>query len=635
VDGDAIFAGLNPEQRLAVEATRGPVVIHAGAGSGKTTTITRRIAWQVASRTFAPHELLAVTFTDRAAGEMRDRLGTLGVEGVRARTIHAAALKQLHEFGRGPAAVLPSKVLILRHLANSLPKPYRFRPAADLATEIEWAKNRRLDPEGYAAVTGDRRAPLPADLMIDLYRRYERRKRERHLVDFEDLLELAIQMFEEDAHVRDLFREQCRAITVDEFQDVNLLQWTLLGLWLGASDELCVVGDDHQAIYGFTGATSRYLLDLRLRFPNARLVRLETNYRSSPQVLEVANRLTPRLGGVEKTLRTEKPDGPAPVAQSFAAREHEVGFVVERIVQLRTEGVPESEMAVLFRINSRSADWEEALRRAEIPYRVRGGGFLSRPAGRRLRAALRTSSSRAVRHEVLKRAEAEGMLPAIPEGLGEYETTRQQDLRRFVELAAELDDGERTVAGFFSELEARFGEDAVASGVHLMTLHRAKGLEFEAVFLPRLEERELPIRHARSAGEIAEERRLLYVGITRARRHLTLTWAGKPSPFLGELGLLGVQTDAPARSRFVEPDDPRYAALKRWRLERALADDLPAFVVFHNSTLAEIARRGPRSIGELAAVPGVGPMKLERYGADVLAALSRASPPAHSSAVRA
>lgn len=633
MDTDAIFAGLNPEQRRAVEATRGPVVIHAGAGSGKTTTITRRIAWQVASGAFAAEQLLAVTFTDKAAGEMRGRLETLGVQGVRARTFHAAALKQLHEFGRGPAALLPSKVVMLRHLANALPKPYRFRPAADLATEIEWAKNRRLGPEEYAALADDRQAPLPADLMIDIYRRYEQRKRERELVDFEDLLELAIRMFEDDPHVRELFRESCRAVTVDEFQDVNLLQWTLLRLWLGSSEELCVVGDDHQAIYGFTGATSRYLLDLPLRVSHASVVRLETNYRSSPQVLELANRLTPRLGGIEKKLEAVAPEGPAPTAQSFSAREQEAQFVVERILALRSEGVPENEIAVLFRMNSRSADWEEALRRAEIPYRVRGGGFLSRAAGRRLRAVLRGSSSRAVSEQIRRASDAEGMVSPIPEGLGEYETTRQQDLRRFVDLAADFDDGQQTVAQFFAELEARFGEGSSESGVHLLTLHRAKGLEFGAVFLPRLEERELPVRKARTAGEVAEERRLLYVGITRAKRHLTLTWAGKPSSFLRELGL--VEAGAPAR--IVEPDDPRYAALKRWRLERALSDDMPAFVVFHNSTLAEIVRRSPQTLGELATVPGVGPSKLERYGADVLATLSRAapSPPVPSAAGRA
>ena len=304
MDGEGIFEGLNPEQRRAVEAVRGPVVILAGAGSGKTTTITRRIAWQVASRTFAAHEILAVTFTDKAAGEMRARLARLGVEGIRARTFHASALQQLHYFGRGPGGVLPSKALMLRHIANSLPRPFRFRPAADIATEIEWAKNRRIPPERYEQLAGERvAAPLPPDLMGRVYREYERRKAERGLVDFEDLLELCIRLYDEDANASAEFRSRCRAITVDEFQDVNLLQQELLERWLGPRDELCVVGDDYQAIYGFTGASPQYLLTLRARFANASVVKLEENYRSTPQILELANRLTPNLGGEPKTLR--------------------------------------------------------------------------------------------------------------------------------------------------------------------------------------------------------------------------------------------------------------------------------------------------------------------------------------------
>src|SRR2546421_791157 len=532
METEAIFAGLNPEQRRAVEAVRGPVVILAGAGSGKTTTITRRIAWQVASETFAADELLAVTFTEKAAGEMRSRLDAIGVHGVKARTFHAAALKQLHEFGRGPGGVLPSKVLILRHLANSLPKPFRYRPAADLATEIEWARNRRLGPDEYEAIADSRTPPLPAGMMADVFRRYETRKRERGLVDFEDLLELAIRLFDEDGHAREAFRERCRAVTVDEFQDVNLLQWTLLERWLGGSDEVCVVGDDHQAIYGFTGATPRYLLDLPGRLAHAVTVRLETNYRSSPQVLALANRLTPELGGIEKTLRAVRPEGPEPAAFPFRAREAEAESVVGRIAALHAEGVPYEEIAILFRLNSRSADWEEALRRAEIPYRVRGGGFLGRPAARRLRAALGASRSQAVAEEVRAAAEAEGLLPKLPEGLGEYETTRQYDLRRLVDLARERDDTQLTLAQFFVELDERFGPGVEDSGINLLTYHRAKGLEFEAVFLPRLEEKELPVRQATSPEAVAEERRLLYVGITRAKRHLALSWAGAPSRFL-------------------------------------------------------------------------------------------------------
>jgi DNA helicase-2/ATP-dependent DNA helicase PcrA len=219
-------------------------------------------------------------------------------------------------------------------------------------------------------------------------------------------------------------------------------------------------------------------------------------------------------------------------------------------------------------------------------------------------------------------AAEEGLLASIPEGLGEYEVTRQQDLRLLIELARELDDGTRTLRDFFATLQTRFGEggEGAEAGVHLLTLHRAKGLEFDAVFLPRLDERELPVRQARTPDQLSEERRLLYVGITRAKRHLLLSWVGRPSRFLGELGL----ASPPARKRAAEPDDPRYAALKRWRLERALADDLPAYVVFHNATLAEVARRSPTTLADLAGIPGVGPTKLERYGQDLLAALAAA-----------
>ena len=301
MDAGPIFAGLNPEQCAAVEATRGTVCILAGAGTGKTTTITRRIAWQVASGAFAPSEIVAVTFTDKAAGELRGRLGALGVEGVRASTFHSAALALLRRFAGDPGRILSTKALLLRQIGNRLPAPYKFRPAGDLATEVEWAKNRRLTPQTYVAGLGDHEPPIPADLAHRVFREYERRKDEAAAIDFEDLLERTIQALEDDAESLSLVRERWRAFTVDEYQDVNLLQQTLLDLWLGDRDELCAVGDDYQSIYGFTGASARWLLALPKRFPNATVVRLEQNYRSTPQVVALANRLVPELGGAAKT----------------------------------------------------------------------------------------------------------------------------------------------------------------------------------------------------------------------------------------------------------------------------------------------------------------------------------------------
>ncbi|TML29454.1 MAG: ATP-dependent DNA helicase UvrD2 [Actinobacteria bacterium] len=607
-----IFDGLNPEQRRAVEAVRGPVCILAGAGSGKTTTVTRRIANQVATGTFAADEILAVTFTDKAAAEMRGRLQALGVHGVTARTFHSAALAQLRRFGAGQQRILPSKALALRRIANGLPPPYKFRPAGDLATEIEWAKNRRLTPDTYLDGLGDHEPPIPNDLMLRVFRLYESGKAGHGYVDFEDLLELAVQMLDQDQRALADVRARYRAFTVDEYQDVNLLQQALLDRWLGASDELCAVGDDYQSIYAFTGATPQYLLGLPRRFPHAEVVRVETNYRSSPEVLALANRIAPALGGAEKALRAARPSGPDPELKAVA---DEPAYVVARVRVLHSAGVPFEEMAVLCRTNARLADFEEAFHDAEIPFQ--GAALLSREAARQLLKRLaKLDPTPKVAAAVRGYAEDAGWVERPPEKLGEREVVRQADLARLVKLAAEFDDGVRTTRDFIADLQERFGTTGPERrGVHLLTLHGAKGLEFEAVFIPRVEERELPIRQAKQPHEIAEERRLLYVGLTRAKRHLAVTWSGKPSRFLRELG---VQASTP---RQAEPDDPLYAALKKWRLQRATADDLPAYVVFHNSTLAAIAGRRPRDLSELGAVPGVGPAKLDRYGSEVLAVL--------------
>ncbi|HEY2939764.1 MAG TPA: ATP-dependent DNA helicase UvrD2 [Gaiellaceae bacterium] len=618
MDEAAILGGLNSDQRRAAEAVRGPVCILAGAGSGKTTTITHRIAWQVAAGAFRSDEILAVTFTDKAAGELRTRLGRLGVEGVEARTFHSAALAQLRRTrGEQPGRILATKALLLRQIGNSLPRPYRFRPAGDLATEVEWAKNRRLTPETYRGSLGTHEPPIPADLMARVFREYERRKAEGGLVDFEDLLELTVRMYEEDEWALAAVRERYRAFTVDEYQDVNLLQQSLLELWLGAGDDLCAVGDDYQSIYGFTGASPEWLLGLPKRFPHATVVRLEANYRSTPQVLALANRLVPKLGGAEKTLQATRAEGPEPELRGFESGPEEGAFVLERVKALAAEGVPYEQMAVLMRLNSRSVDFEELFGDAKIPFQ--GAALLARDGARQLLKGLRGAGFGALTDEVRRVAREQGLVDPLPEGVGERELVRQADLARLCRLAEEFDDGSRTVEEWVAWLRARFDHGA-EGGVHLLTLHRAKGLEFEAVFLPRVEEKELPCKQSlRSAAALSEERRLLYVGMTRAKRHLALTWAGRPSRFLAELGVEARAQQAKPRAE--EPSDPSYHALKRWRLQRAKTDEIPAYVVFHNTTLAEIAQRRPSTIAELASIPGVGPTKLERYGDEVLAAL--------------
>jgi DNA helicase II / ATP-dependent DNA helicase PcrA len=588
VNRDRIFEGLNPEQRAAVEATTGPVCILAGAGTGKTTTITRRIAWQVASGAFGADQLVAVTFTDKAAGELRARLAALGVSGVRASTFHSAALALVRRFAGDPGRILPTKALLLRQIANRLPAPYKFRPAVDLATEIEWAKNRRLTAATYEDGLDDHEPPIPADLMLRVFREYERRKTEAGQLDFEDLLERAVRLFEEDAAAAELVRSNWLAFTVDEYQDVNLLQQSLLDQWLGGRDELCAVGDDWQSIYGFTGASPDWLRGLPDRFPHARVIRIEESYRSTPEIVELANKLAPKL-------RTSLPSGPDVV----------VAPNVDLAAWVRGLDVPLEQIAVLVRTNARAADYEEVFHEAGIPFQ--GASLLDREAARRLLRVLPREDG-PVGEVVRRLAVAEGWLESLPDKLGEREATRQADLARLVRLAAAF---EGTCAEFGASLQERFGASA-GRGVHLLTLHRAKGLEFDTVFLPRVDEGELPYKRA----DVDEERRLLYVGITRARRHLVLSWVGKPSRFLKECNLI-------ARNQIAAVDGgPVFDALKAWRLERSRADDVPAYVVFSNATLEEIASRRPTTLVELASVSGVGPAKLERYGEEVLRVLA-------------
>ncbi len=617
----AILDGLNPEQKRAVLQTRGTVCILAGAGSGKTTTITRRIAWQVASGAFPAERILAVTFTDKAATEMRSRLKVLGADGVAARTFHAAALGQLRWLAPGRLGeILPSKGLIVRRIANCLPRPHCFRHASDLAAEIERAKNRRVSPANYLETLGDHQPPLPPDLMLRVYETYEREKRGADMIDFEDLLELAIRLFEEDAQAAALFRERFHAFTVDEFQDVNLLQQTLLDLWLGEREELCAVGDDYQAIYGFTGATPDYLLALPERFARATVVTLESNYRSTAQVLELANRLIPRLGGAVKSLRATREGGVEPERRVLKDPAEEKKYLVEQIAALAGEGLAFEEMAVLVRSNARAADFEEALAEAEIPFQ--GSSLLEREAARHLLRRAASLQAGELASGVRRIAQAQGWVETPPKRLGDREMTRLADLGRLVRLAGELADGELDGTGYVAEIRRRFDPRAAGRGVHLLTYHRAKGLEFTVVFLPRLEEKEIPCALSSSKREeLAEERRLFYVGLTRAKDRLFLSWTEKarPSRFLSELGLIEARPMALAD---IEPHPAGFEPLRAWRRSRAQEGGVPAFHIFSNRVLEAIASSRPGSLAELAEVSGVGPQKLERYGEEVLAVLS-------------
>jgi DNA helicase II / ATP-dependent DNA helicase PcrA len=633
-DLESVLAGLNDAQREAALALRGPVAILAGAGTGKTTTITHRIACQVQSGAFEPSQILAVTFTDKAAGELKRRLQALGVEGVEARTFHSAALSQLSRLwsshtGEPLPEVLDHKAPLIASLANALPPPHKFLPRRELAGEIEWAKNRMIPPQRYLAELGDHEPPIPADLMHRVYDGYERRKTTMGRLDFEDMLGLALRLFDEHPDAAREVRSRFAAFTVDEYQDVNPLQAGLLERWLGDRDELCVVGDDYQTIYAFTGASPEHLLGFTTRYPHATVIRLEENYRSTPEVLELANRLATRLGGFRKTLRATRPSGPPPVALASSDEEAEVGAVVAAARRLHKEkDVPLEEIAVLYRINARSEPFEEAFAAAGIPYQVRDGAFLRRPGPRSVLQRLKRSGAGSVAGAVAAITDQLGYDPdAAPDA--DEEVTRQSDLARMRSLAGEFEgahpDGD--VAAFGAELARRFSTEHSGRGVNLLTYHRAKGLEFEAVFLPRLVDGELPFRSGRAKADPEEERRLLYVGITRARRYLFLTWpvSGRvrPSPYLDEMELspsgLAGRSAAAGSSVSVGRGGALLGRLKEWRRKRAQADGVPAYVVFHDRTLAEIAERKCKDWADLAAVSGVGPAKLERYADEVLA----------------
>jgi DNA helicase-2/ATP-dependent DNA helicase PcrA len=632
-----ILDGLNDAQREAAMAVRGPVAILAGAGTGKTTTITRRIAYQVATGTFAAERILAVTFTEKAARELKERLGALGVSGVEARTFHAAALSQLRRLwerhtGDPLPEVLPSKAPLIASLANSLPMPHRFMPRSELAGEIEWAKNRMIPWRRYLSEVErlGHTPPIPAELMAGVFEGYERRKERAHKIDFEDMLGMSVLLYQEHPDAAEEVRAKFHAFTVDEYQDVNPVQQALLEAWLGHRSELCVVGDDYQTIYSFTGASPEYLLGFPQRYPGATIVRLEENYRSTPQVLAVANGLSPQLGGFEKQLRATRPDGPNPTGRALSDPEAEVAFVVAEVRRLHDEGMPWEEIAILYRINARSEAYEEAFADEGIPYQVRDGAFLRRPGPRSVLAALRRPESVDAQVAVETATNAVGYDPGADPDDAE-EVTRQADLGRLRVLAAEYVAAhpEGDVGGFVAELSARFSTEQSGRGVNLLTYHRAKGLEFDAVFLPRLLDREVPFRSQKSTADPEEERRLFYVGITRARTHLYLSWPSEgrtePSPFLRELGIVATPRPAPSPARRTAGPSvgtvgggPLFDRLREWRRRRAAADGVPAYVIFHDKTLAEIADRKPADWADLAGVPGVGPAKLERYADEIL-----------------
>ena len=675
---DTLLAALDPEQRLVAEALRGPVRVLAGAGTGKTRAITHRMAYGVATGVYQPTEVLAVTFTARAAGEMRGRLRQLGAAGVQARTFHAAALRQLSYFwprthGTELPTLTESKIGLVAGAARRLRVDSDQALLRDVASEIEWAKVSNVVPESYASVAPGRGRSvnnLDHETIGRLFETYEQVKRDQGRMDFEDVLLLTAGMLDQDQRVAAQVRAQYKWFVVDEFQDVSPLQSALLELWLGGRQELCVVGDPAQTIYSFAGANARYLREFTVDHPGAVSLELVRNYRSTPEVVAAANTLLSGTTSQGVDLRAQHPSGPAVAYRAFPDEPAEAAAAAARILELKGEGVPMGEVAVLFRINAQSQAFEEALAARGIPYVVRGAArFFERQEVRQavtlLRGTARSGQSGGdVAEEVRNVVGGLGWAPTAPTARGQTRD-RWESWQALVDQAADWVTAhpEGDLNALVDELDRRAAEQhaPVAGGVTLATLHAAKGLEWDAVFVCGLQEGTLPIIYAETPAAVEEERRLLYVGMTRARRHLALSWslarsAGgrasrKPSRFLdglrpvdAELGLPGVGAKARRRRGAVtcrecgralltgpekktgrcgdcpaSYDEELFERLRAWRLERAGDDKVPAFVVFTDATLQLIAEHRPDSETALLRINGIGQAKLERYGEAVLA----------------
>ncbi len=552
---DAVLEGLDPEQREVATALRGPVCVLAGAGTGKTRAITHRIAYGVHSGVYVAQQVLAVTFTARAAGELRTRLRGLGVGGVQARTFHAAALRQLSYFwpqtvGGAPPSLQEHKAPLVADAAARLRLSVDRAAVRDLAAEVEWAKVTLLTPQAYPEAARRAGHVDPGGFDLPTVGRvlevYEQVKTDRGVIDFEDVLLLTVGVLEEYRPVAEAVRAQYRHFVVDEYQDVNALQQRLLDLWRGDRDDVCVVGDPSQTIYSFTGASPAHLLGFARRHPGARVVKLVRDYRSTPQVVALANGLLARAAaGPNSPARLEliaqRPPGPPPVFTGFDDDLAEAAGIAARVKAMVDTGTPASEVAVLYRTNAQSAALEQALADVGVPYLVRGGErFFSRKEVRDAVLLLRGAARAGAGGEASALPDAArdvlagiGWSPQAPAGAGAVRD-RWESLQALVVLADELaaQDPSAGLAQLVTELEERASAQhaPTVQGVTLASLHAAKGLEWDAVFLAGLSEGLMPISLAEGWEAVEEERRLLYVGVTRAREHLHLSWSRARTP---------------------------------------------------------------------------------------------------------
>ncbi len=668
---------LDPEQRAVAEAVEGPVVVWAGAGTGKTRAVTHRIAHAVHLGVQEPRRILAVTFTTRAAGEMRERLRRLGVEGPAVRTFHSAALRQLRHFwpqvvgGNAPEVVGRPAPLVAEAAGRCRVSTDRA-VVRDLAAEIAWAKQMQISPDAYVAESQQRTPPVEAADVARVYSAYDDLKHDRGLIDFDDVILVTIGMLAEKPHVADEVRRTYRWFTVDEFQDVSPVQNRLLDLWLGDSGEVCVVGDPAQTIYSFAGATDRFLREFATRFPEATQVRLYRNYRSTEPIVALANSVLSVSAPGEGGLVSQVGPGPAPVIREYDDEVAEAHAVADAIAQWVAGGTEPRDIAILVRVNAIMPAFEEALAERGLPVVLRGGErFFDRGEVReaitRLRGAARAGEAggETLIDTVLAVLSTMGFTDEPPRTTGAVRE-RWESLSSLVGLARQMPS--TSLPDFIAELDARASiQHAPApEGITLATVHAAKGLEWEAVVVAGLAEGSFPHSQSIVGPSLDEERRLFYVAVTRAKRELLLTWSRARQPggrgnrsrsrFLDDAGASPAnpgrsrsragsgggkgsrQRRGPAACRvcgkaLVTPkeravgrclscpasaDERLVEALKAWRLEQARERAVPAYVIFTDATMLALAETRPVTEEDLLAISGIGPDKLERYGSALL-----------------
>ncbi len=672
-DPNWLLDQLDPEQQKVALQTHGPLCVRAGAGTGKTRAITYRIAYGAAVGAFDPGQVLAVTFTRKSALEMQSRLVALGAERAKAKTFHSAALQQLHYFwprvyGREIPRLRESKLQLVATAASRMELPVAKDFLADLASEIQWAKVMMVGPDQYVEVATAQDRSVPGQLtpaqFAEVFDLYQQIRREQGVIDFEDVLLLCVGMLRTNPEVSRQVRRRYSLFVVDEYQDVSPVQQALLDLWLADRKDLCVVGDASQTIYSFSGASSEYLVNFQTRYPGANVVELYRNYRSTPEIVDLANRIIlqgEHQGSVR--LVSQQESGPIPTFCTYPTEADEAKGVAAQICRLLSQGVKASEIAILLRTNAQSIPFEAALSAQGISFQVRGGDeFFKRPEIRQAIVEMR-------RMTLLQRIAAEPNAPAqatkLPDSLVElvrlalrsqgwseavplqrgHVRERWDNLNALVELAktnAELELDE-----FLEELAVRAEVQAAPSieGITITTFHTAKGLEWEAVFLAGLSEGLVPISYAQTLAEIEEERRLFYVGASRARKILEMSWAQKISEdrtksrrlsrfaaSIWDIGRDRANSVANSSSRSSAPKLAEqlffeqaseltlqiYQALWEWRVERATDLQVLPAQVLSNVTLRAIATAKPKTLKQLVVLRGLSDKKMQDFGATIL-----------------